>query len=120
MRMIFIIPVEPPRKVHKAMPAEGKGRRTCQAFRGLVGRVVGRARQEDIALVDMLRQREQDMPLDPMFHSGDAVVITDGPVAGIEAICQMANANRRAFILLETLSKPVSMQIDVGRLRKAG
>jgi len=55
-----------------------------------------------------------------MFHSGDAVVLTDGPVAGIEAIYQMADADRRAFILLKKLSKPVSMQIDVGRLRKAG
>jgi len=60
------------------------------------------------------------MTLDPMFHSGDAVVLTDGPVAGIEAIYQMADADRRAFILLKKLSKPVSMQIDVGRLRKAG
>jgi len=31
-----------------------------------------------------------------------------------------AFAERRAFILLEILSKPVSMQIDTGRLRKAG
>jgi pectin methylesterase-like acyl-CoA thioesterase len=50
----------------------------------------------------------------------DSVIITDGPFAGIEAIYQTADAERRAFILLEILSKPVSMQIDTGRLRKAG
>jgi transcriptional antiterminator RfaH len=79
-----------------------------------------RAAKVEDALVDLLRQREQAMPLDAMFHSGDSVVITDGPFAGIEAIYQTADAERRAFILLEILPKPVSMQIDTGRLRKAG
>lgn len=79
-----------------------------------------RAAKVDDALVELLRQREQAMPLDAMFHSGDAVIITDGPFAGIEAIYQTADADRRAFILLDILSKPVSMQIDTGRLRKAG
>jgi transcriptional antiterminator RfaH len=79
-----------------------------------------RAAKVDDALVDLLRQREQAMPLDAMFQSGDSVVITDGPFAGIEAIYQTADAERRAFILLEILSKPVSMQIEAGRLRKAG
>jgi transcriptional antiterminator RfaH len=79
-----------------------------------------RAAKVDDALVELLRQREQIMPLDAMFHSGDSVIITDGPFAGIEAIYQTADADLRAFILLEILSKPVSMQIDTGRLRKAG
>jgi transcriptional antiterminator RfaH len=79
-----------------------------------------RAAKVDDALVDLLRQREQTMPVDAMFHSGDSVVITEGPFAGIEAIYQTADADRRAFILLEILSKPVSMQNDTGRLRKAG
>jgi len=79
-----------------------------------------RVAKVDDALVDLLRQREQAMPLDAMFHSGDSVVITDGPFAGIEAIYQTADADCRAFILLEILSKPVSMQLDPGRLRKAG
>jgi transcriptional antiterminator RfaH len=48
------------------------------------------------------------------------VVIADGPFAGIEAIYQTADAERRAFILLAILAKPVSMHIDAGRLRKAG
>ena len=78
------------------------------------------AAKVDEALVELLRQREQAMPLDAMFHSGDSVIITDGPFAGIEAIFQTADADRRAFILLEILSKPVSMQLDPGRLRKAG
>ena len=79
-----------------------------------------RAAKVDDTLVDLLRQRERTAPAEAMFQSGDAVVITDGPFAGIEATYQTADAERRAFILLEILSKPVPMQIDVGRLRKAG
>ena len=79
-----------------------------------------RAAKVDNTLVDFLRQRERSLPTEVMFHSGDSVVITDGPFAGIEAIYQTADAERRAFILLEILAKPVSMHIDAGRLRKAG
>jgi len=79
-----------------------------------------RAAKVDDTLVDLLRQRERSLPTEAMFQSGDAVVIADGPFAGIEAIYQTADAERRAFILLEILAKPVSMQIDAGRLRKAG
>ena len=79
-----------------------------------------RAAKVDDTLVDLLRQRERAMPTEAMFHRGDSVIITDGPFAGIEAIYQTADADRRAFILLDILSKPVPMQIDAGRLRKAG
>jgi len=79
-----------------------------------------RAAKVDDTLVDLLRQRERSLPTEAMFHSGDSVVIAEGPFAGIEAIYQTADAERRAFILLEFLSKPVSMHIDAGRLRKAG
>jgi transcriptional antiterminator RfaH len=79
-----------------------------------------RAAKVDDSLVDLLRQRERSLPTEAMFHSGDSVVIADGPFAGIEAIYQTADAERRAFILLEILAKPVSMHIDAGRLRKAG
>jgi len=78
------------------------------------------AAKVDDMLVDLLRQRERALPTEAMFHSGDSVVIADGPFAGIEAIYQTSDAERRAFILLEILAKPVSMHIDAGRLRKAG
>ena len=79
-----------------------------------------RAAKVDDTLVDLLRQRERALPTEAMFHSGESVVIADGPFAGIEAIYQTADAERRAFILIEILTKPVSMHIDAGRLRKAG
>ena len=79
-----------------------------------------RAAKVDDTLADLLRQRERALPTEAMFRNGDSVLITDGPFAGIEAIYQTADAERRAFILLEILAKPVSMHIDAGRLRKAG
>jgi transcriptional antiterminator RfaH len=79
-----------------------------------------RAAKVDDKLVGMLRQREQAMPAETMFRDGESVVIAEGPFAGIEAIYQTADAEHRALILLEILSKPVSMQIDAGLLRKAG
>ena len=79
-----------------------------------------RAAKVDDPLVDLLRERERTLPTEAMFHSGDSVVIADGPFAGIEAIYQTVDAERRAFILLEILAKPVSMHIDAGRLRRAG
>lgn len=80
----------------------------------------GRAAKVDDSLVDLLRQRERSLLTEAMFHRGDLVVIADGPFAGVEAIYQTADAERRAFILLEILAKPVSMHIDAGRLRKTG
>lgn len=77
-----------------------------------------RAATIDDVLIDWLRLREQAMPTQALFQSGDSVIITDGPFAGIEAIYQTEDAEQRALILLEILSKPVSMQIDAGRLRK--
>lgn len=79
-----------------------------------------RAAKVDDTLVDLLRQRERTLPTQAMFASGNSVVIVDGSFAGIEAIYQTADAESRAFILLEILAKPVSMRIDAARLRKAG
>lgn len=79
-----------------------------------------RAAKVDDTLVELLRQRERALPTQAMFASGDSVVIADGPFAGIDAIYQTADAERRAFILLKILAKPVSVHIDTGRLRKAG
>lgn len=72
----------------------------------------------DDALVELLQQREQAMPAEAMFQPGEKVVITAGPFAGIEAIYQTSDPERRALILLEILSKPVQMPIEPFRLRK--
>jgi transcriptional antiterminator RfaH len=72
----------------------------------------------DDRLVDLLRNREQSNATETLFNKGDAVLITEGPFVGIEAIYQTADAEHRSMILLEILSKPVPMRIDSASLRK--
>ena len=56
-----------------------------------------------------------------LFRSpGDAVVVTSGPFEGIEAVYQTSDPERRSMILLEILSKPVTLQIETGQLRRVG
>ena len=76
----------------------------------------------DAELINALHEREQLQQSNPqaLFAAGDKVVITDGPFAGIEAIYQTADAERRSMILLSMLNKPVPMRIEPGKLRKCG
>ena len=76
----------------------------------------------DAELINALREREQLQQSNPqaLFAAGDKVVITDGPFAGIEAIYQTTDAERRSMILLSMLNKPVPMRIEPGKLRKCG
>ncbi len=55
-----------------------------------------------------------------MFSSGDSVRITEGAFAGLEAIYQMNDAEGRAMVLLDLLSKPVAMAIDAASLHRVG
>ena len=76
----------------------------------------------DDALIATLREREATQQADPitLFAHGDSVRITEGAFAGLEAIYQMNDAEGRAMVLLDLLSKPVAMTIDAVGLRKVG
>ncbi|MEI6804812.1 MAG: transcription/translation regulatory transformer protein RfaH [Burkholderiales bacterium] len=74
----------------------------------------------DSKLIELLRTREQVGLPERLFKSGERVVVADGPFAGIEAIFKTADAESRAMILLEMLSKPVAMRIETASLRKTG
>jgi transcriptional antiterminator RfaH len=80
----------------------------------------GHPAKVDAQLIDHIRFRETSHSAQPMFAPGEHVVVADGPFAGLEAIYQTTDAERRSMILLEMLSKPVSMRIDTTSLRKAG
>ncbi len=79
------------------------------------------ARVDDI-LIATLRERETAQQADPitLFAHGDNVRITEGAFAGLEAIYQMNDAEGRAMVLLDLLSKPVAMTLDAASLRKVG
>lgn len=76
----------------------------------------------DDALIATLREREAEQQGTPttLFAHGDSVRITQGAFAGLEAIYQMNDAEGRAMVLLDLLSKPVAMTIDAASLRKVG
>ncbi len=76
----------------------------------------------DAALIATLREREMAQQANPeaLFGHGDSVRITEGAFAGLEAIYQMNDAEGRAMVLLDLLSKPVAMTIDAASLRKVG
>ena len=80
----------------------------------------GQPAKVDGQLIDLIRSREQDRPPEPFFSKGDNVTVADGPFAGLEAIYQNTDAESRSMILLNILSKPVTMRIDTASLRKAG
>ena len=81
-----------------------------------------KAARVDEALIGMLREREawQNEQPKSLFASGDSVVIADGAFAGLQAIYQMNDAEGRAMVLLDLLSKPVAMKINAASLRKVG
>ena len=76
----------------------------------------------DDALIATLRERETAQQANPnsMYAYGDSVRITEGAFAGLDAIYQMNDAEGRAMVLLDLLSKPVAMTIDAASLRKVG
>lgn len=81
-----------------------------------------KAARVDESLITMLREREAWQSEQPksLFASGDNVVIADGVFAGLHAIYQMNDAEGRAMVLLDLLSKPVAMKINAASLRKVG
>lgn len=70
------------------------------------------------ALIEALKTSEQTIPTRELFQTGDAVTITTGPLKGLDAIYQTSNAERRAMILIELLSKTIELQIDSSTLIK--
>jgi transcriptional antiterminator RfaH len=80
----------------------------------------GQPAKVDAQLIELIRTREQGAQVQPLFKSGEKVTVADGPFAGIEAIFQTNDAESRSMILLNILSKPVSMRIDTASLRRTG
>lgn len=52
------------------------------------------------------------------FTPGETVQITDGAFAGLEAIYQMSDGERRVMVLLDIMSKPVKLSLEPTGVRK--
>jgi transcriptional antiterminator RfaH len=68
------------------------------------------------ALIDMLRESP---PLTPqrLMNPGDEVQLVDGPLRGLRGIYQQHDGEARAMVLIELLSQPQSIQIELQALR---
>ena len=82
----------------------------------------GKSPKVDPHLISALLEREHLQQANPqaLFATGDKVVVIEGAFAGMEAIYQSADAERRSMILLNMLNKPVQMRIEPSLLRKVG
>lgn len=76
----------------------------------------------DNKLVEQLQAREATMQAEPerLFKRGEHVCLTNGPFADIEGIYQMADGERRVMVLIELLSKPITVNVALTSLRKSG
>ena len=72
----------------------------------------------DDQLITQLQSRDQTGPPETLFEQGARVVVTEGPFADIEAIYQ-TQCPQSPTILLEILSKPVTIPVDTATLRRA-
>jgi transcriptional antiterminator RfaH len=74
----------------------------------------------DMQLIDSLRHQQNLLRNQPerLFTSGERLLVTDGPFAGIEAIYQMTSGENRAMVLIELMGKLAQMQLQPSSLRK--
>lgn len=61
---------------------------------------------------------ERSIDLD-RYHTGDKVIITEGPFRGLEAIFQKYDGEERVIVLLEILHKSTKLGLNPGHLYAA-
>ena len=59
---------------------------------------------------------QNDVAVQKLFHSGDSVVVAQGPLKGLEAVYLEADGEARAMILIKLLSKPHSLAYETAHL----
>ena len=59
---------------------------------------------------------QNDVAVQKLFHSGDAVVVAQGPLKGLEAVYLEADGEARAMILINLLSKPHTLAYETAHL----
>jgi transcriptional antiterminator RfaH len=72
-----------------------------------------------IAQLQSSESRHKERPA-RLFEAGDRIRITDGPFAGIEGVFQIAEGDKRVMVLIEMMSKPVSVRVTPSIVRKLG
>jgi transcriptional antiterminator RfaH len=68
------------------------------------------------ALIDMLREWPPRTP-QRLMNPGDEVQLVEGPLRGLRGIYQQHDGEARAMVLIELLSQPQTIQIELQALR---
>ncbi len=71
-------------------------------------------------LVEAIRLREAHHRASPppLFRAGENVTLTRGPFAGLDAVFQTVDSERRAMVLIEMMSRPVVLRVASAALRR--
>lgn len=69
-------------------------------------------------LIEGIRQQQDALAQAPAraFSPGDDVLIVDGPFAGIEAIYQESDGERRVMVLIELMNRQVKVPLEPHQL----
>ena len=59
---------------------------------------------------------QNEMAVQKLFHSGDTVVLAQGPLKGLEAIYLEEDGEARAMILINLLSKPHTLAYETAHM----
>jgi len=76
-------------------------------------------------VIDQLRQREDDSGLflgldEASFNKGDAIQITDGPLADHQGVFDGLNDTQRVAVLLDIMGRQVKTLVPLEAIRRAG
>jgi transcriptional antiterminator RfaH len=72
-------------------------------------------------LIEILQAHEMAVRSEPerLFKAGERVLLTEGAFAGIEGVYQVADGESRVMVLIELLSRPVTLHVNPASLSKA-
>ncbi len=82
----------------------------------------GEPARVDDGLIELLRSQEALVQAEParLFAQGERVRLMEAPFAGVEGIYQMPDGERRVMVLIEVMSRPVTVRVLPCSLRKVG
>jgi transcriptional antiterminator RfaH len=81
----------------------------------------GEAAKVDDELIELIRLQEESIQDTPerLFKAGERVRVVNGAFASIEGIYQMTDGECRVMVLIELLSRPVTIRVAPADLCKA-
>ena len=124
-RKLIVVVQEPlfPRYLFIRLDASQEGRswnpiRSATGVSRLVSFGQVPAKLDDL-LVDTIRASVADVGVPQRhFEPGEVLRINDGPFAGLEAVYQMPDGEARVMVLIDILSKKVSLSLEPPSLSK--